>query len=70
MRMKEAQTQMRKILTRTIAAAAVVTVKLKKAPDAKNLHRRSISLAKIVDKLAHNSNFVQICKFVGLWYFI
>jgi hypothetical protein len=63
-RMKEAQTQMRKILTRTLAAAAVVIMKLKKALDAKNLLRRSISLAKIVVKLAQNGD---LCKYVNSW---
>jgi hypothetical protein len=41
-----------------------VTMKLKKALDTKNLLRRSISLAKIVDKLAHNGN---LYKYVNSW---
>jgi hypothetical protein len=51
--MMKAQTQTGKILARTVAAAVTATMMLKKAPDVRNLLRRSISLAKIVGKLAH-----------------
>jgi hypothetical protein len=41
-----------------------VTMKLMKALDAKNLLRRSISLDKIVDKLAHSGD---LYKYVNTW---
>jgi hypothetical protein len=40
------------ILTKTVVTAAVVTVMLNEALDARNLLRRLISLADIVEKLA------------------
>jgi hypothetical protein len=41
-----------------------VTMKLKKALDAKNLLQRSISLAKIAKKLAHSGD---LYKYVNSW---
>jgi hypothetical protein len=51
MRMMKAQTMKEKILAKTVVtAAAAATVTLKEALDARNLFRRLISLAEIVEK--------------------
>jgi hypothetical protein len=50
--MMKVQTLTGKILAKIVATAAVATMMVKKALDARNILRRSISLVKIVEELA------------------